>query len=127
MLTTHSLRSLRDSSWVAWPHMSASKTSWVTPSATAGEFLADEHPQVQAFVGRGAAPPDSSFSRLDADFVRVLEDVIDTLIVRNVLNITDLPAEAQAKLFARKTFRDRVSKDSLRLFDFQPSQLGDVI
>ena len=54
---------------------------------------------------------------LDADFVRVIEDVIDTLIVKNVLNITDLPEQAQAKLLARKSFRERVSKRSLRLFE----------
>src|SRR5207244_655857 len=53
---------------------------------------------------------------LDASFVRVIEDVIDTLIVKNIINITDLPGEAQAKLFARKSFRERVVKNSLRLF-----------
>ena len=62
---------------------------------------------------------------LDADFVRVIEDVIDTLIVKNVINITDLPEQAQAKLFARKSFRERVSKSSLRLFE--PTDFGDVI
>jgi hypothetical protein len=94
-------------------------------SATeATEFLPDEHPDVQAFVGN--APGASvDFSRLDADFVRVIEDVIDTLIVKNVLNITDLPEQAQAKLFARKSFRERVSKSSLRLFE--PTDFGDVI
>ena len=80
----------------------------------AREFLADEHPDVQAFVGHAVRPEE--FGRLDADFVRVLEDVIDTLIVKNVINITDLPTEAQAKLFARKSFRERISKSSLRLF-----------
>jgi hypothetical protein len=85
-------------------------------SPEAGEFLADDDTEVQAFVGRRSAPADEGFGRLDADFVRVIEDVIDTLIVKNVLNITDLPAEAQAKLFARKSFRERVSKNSLRLF-----------
>lgn len=93
------------------------------PQAT--EFLEDQHPDVQAFVGR--APEGGGFGQLDADFVRVIEDVIDTLIVKNIINITELPAEAQAKLFARKSFRERVSKSSLRLFDFQPSSLGDVI
>lgn len=95
-----------------------------TPQAA--EFLEDQHPDVQAFVGR---TPDSSggFGQLDADFVRVIEDVIDTLIIKNVINITELPAEAQAKLFARKSFRERVSKSSLRLFDSQPSSFGDVI
>ena len=85
-------------------------------SAEASEFLADDDAQVQAFMGRPGAPAEEAFGRLDADFVRVIEDVIDTLIVKNVLNITDLPAEAQAKLFARKSFRERVSKNSLRLF-----------
>ena len=90
----------------------------------AGEFLPDDHPDVQAFVGRPAAARED-FSRLDADFVRVIEDVIDTLIVKNILNITDLPEPAQAKLFARKSFRERVSKNSLRLFE--PTDFGDVI
>jgi hypothetical protein len=62
------------------------------------------------------ADADGDFARLDADFVRVLEDVIDTLIIKNIINITDLPEQAQAKLFARKTFRERVTRHSLRLF-----------
>jgi hypothetical protein len=86
------------------------------------EFLSDDHVEVQAFVG--GAPP-AEFGRLDADFVRVIEDVIDTLIVKNVLNITDLPEQAQAKLFARKSFRERVSKSSLQLFE--ATGFGDVI
>ncbi|MEP6874210.1 MAG: hypothetical protein ABI887_07565 [Burkholderiales bacterium] len=93
-------------------------------NARAGtEFLPDGHPEVQAFVGGSARP---EFDQLDADFVRVIEDVIDTLIVRHVINITDLPDQAQAKLFARKSFRERVSKSSLQLFD-QPTDFGDVI
>lgn len=90
------------------------------PSA-GSEFLPDSHPDVQAFVG--AVAPE--FEQLDADFVRVIEDVIDTLIVRHVINITDLPDQAQAKLFARKSFRERVSKSSLQLFE--PTDFGDVI
>jgi hypothetical protein len=58
----------------------------------------------------------AGFARLDADFVRVIEDVIDTLIARHVINITDLPAEAQAKLFARKSFRERAGRNALDLF-----------
>lgn len=89
-----------------------------------GEFLPDGHVEVQAFVGNDPATH-GDFSRLDADFVRVIEDVIDTLIVKNVINITDLPEQAQAKLFARKSFRERISKSSLRLFE--PTDFGDVI
>jgi hypothetical protein len=78
------------------------------------EFLPDDHPDVRAFLGAPVQP--EAFGRLDADFVRVLEDVIDTLIIKNVINITDLPEQAQAKLFARKTFRERVTRHSLKLF-----------
>ena len=87
-----------------------------TAADAGSEFLPDGHPDVQAFVGN-SDPARDDFSRLDADFVRVIEDVIDTLIVKNILNITDLPEQAQAKLFARKSFRERVSKSSLRLFE----------
>jgi len=93
-------------------------------TASAREFLADDHPDVLAFLG-APAPRREDFDRLDADFVRVIEDVIDTLIIKNVINITDLPAEAQAKLFARKSFRERVTKNSLRLFG--DSGFADVV
>ena len=67
-----------------------------------------------------AEPKDDGFARLDADFVRVLEDVIDTLIARHVINITDLPDQAQAKLFARKSFRERAGRNALSLFADEP-------
>ena len=98
--------------------------------AVDAEFLAPDHPDVAAFVG---GETDQVFARLDADFVRVIEDVIDTLIVKNVINITDLPEQAQAKLFARKSFRERITRHSLRLFGDSGSaevigdtQLGDL-
>ena len=84
------------------------------------EFLAADHADVTDFLGGGGG-----FNRLDAEFVRVIEDVIDTLIVKNVLNITDLPEQAQAKLFARKSFRERITQHSLRLYN--DSGVGDVI
>jgi hypothetical protein len=94
--------------------------------AGTGEYLSDDHPEVQAFFGRGTgATQPGEFARLDADFVRVLEDVIDTLVAKNLINITDLPPEAQAKLFSRKSFRERSTQHSLRLFG--ETTFGDVI
>ena len=80
------------------------------------EFLPDDHPDVRAFLGAGPAVHDEGFASLDADFIRVIEDVIDTLISKNVINITDLPVEAQTKLFGRKGYRERATKDALKLF-----------
>ena len=81
------------------------------------EFLPDEHPDVRAFLSSNPSiAHEGHFAALDADFVRVLEDLIDTLISKNVLNITDLPVEAQTKLFSRKSFRERANRDALKLF-----------
>ena len=80
------------------------------------EFLPDDHPDVRSFLGAAAPSPEQNFATLDADFIRVIEDVIDTLISKNVINITDLPVEAQTKLFSRKSFRERATKDALKLF-----------
>jgi hypothetical protein len=86
-------------------------------------FLPDTDPEVQAFVGNAESA--AGFVRLDADFVRVIEDVIDTLIIKNVINLTELPEQAQVKLLARKSFRERSLNRSLRLFE--SSDFGDVI
>ena len=90
-------------------------------SVPGAEWLADGHPDVQAFLGRTA-----EFERLDADFVRVIEDLIDTLILRNVISITDLPPQAQAKLLARKSLREKLGGKALRLFE-QPTDFGDIV
>jgi hypothetical protein len=84
------------------------------PLPGASEFLDNDHPDVQRFVGNASRP--EHFQQLDADFVRVIEDLIDTLIVRSVIAITDLPERAQAKLFARKAFRERQTSKTLTLF-----------
>jgi hypothetical protein len=91
-------------------------------------WLDADDPAVRAFLGATApaAGPSGGFDRLDADFVRVIEDVIDTLISRHVINLTDLPAEAQTKLMQRKSFRERATRDALRLFD-PDGRGGDVV
>ncbi len=87
------------------------------------EFVADGDRELLAFVG--AETSSGRFDRLDAEFVRVLEDVIDTLVTRNILNVTDLPDHAQAKLFARKNFREHASQSALQLL--APTEYGDII
>ncbi len=79
------------------------------------EVLPQDHPQVRAFFNRADTTSDG-FARLDAGLVRVLEDLIDALLERNILRITDLPPEAQQKLIDRKTFRSRFQHSALNLF-----------
>ena len=61
-------------------------------------------------------PNKKVLSELDADFVRVLEDLIDALLDKGVLRVTDLPPEAMAKLHARKSARQRL-RNSLDLIE----------
>jgi hypothetical protein len=108
--------------WLAMPYVyrdSAGTINAMHKQAAAGdEFLPDDHADVLAFVGLGKNHTEGGgFVRMDAGFVRVIEDVIDALIVKNVINITDLPTEAQIKLMDRRSFRERVSQNSLRLFE----------
>lgn len=71
----------------------------------AQEFIAPHQPEVRVFLGED--PEGEFFRSLDLDFVRVLEDLINALIERGVLQFTDLPDEAQQKLRMRERFRDR--------------------
>ncbi|MFZ2391813.1 MAG: hypothetical protein WAW68_05145 [Rhodoferax sp.] len=46
-----------------------------------------------------------ALSQTDTSLVRVLEDLIDVLITRGVIQFTDLPEAAQAKLLERRETR----------------------
>lgn len=53
-------------------------------------------------------------SQTDTGLARVLEDLIDVLITRGVVQFTDLPLAAQAKLFERRETRANLA-DRLQL------------
>ena len=89
----------------------------------AGEYLDAADPQIQSFLGWNA--PTLNFDQLDASFVRVTEDLIDVLIAKHVIIITDLPPHAQAKLIARKRWREGVAAVTPRLFG--ESGFADII
>lgn len=69
------------------------------------ETLEENDPDIQRFFKNTKGP---GFDAADADFVRVLEDLIDTLILKNILHHTDLPVAAQKKLLIRKGLRSRI-------------------
>ncbi|MEY4757633.1 MAG: hypothetical protein RJA34_2531 [Pseudomonadota bacterium] len=56
-----------------------------------------------------AARPVDALSQSDASLARVLEDLIDVLISRGVVQFTDLPDAAQAKLLERRQNRATMS------------------
>lgn len=61
-------------------------------------------PGVEEFV-REVSSQANPLSQTDAGLARVLEDLIDVLINRGLIQFTDLPAAAQAKLLERRQTR----------------------
>ena len=56
------------------------------PTSEAAEFMHGNDPELLRFLSQ------RQFLSLDADFVRVVENTIDTLIAKNLINIADLPS-----------------------------------
>jgi hypothetical protein len=85
--------------------MQASGLSWLQRkkpgTGVRGANIVDKAPSHPSFL-RAAC------NAADADFVRVLEDLIDTLILKNVIQHTDLPPAAQRKILMRKGLRNRL-------------------
>jgi len=77
------------------------------------EEIAQDSPELLAFVEQLSDSTDI-FETSDMKLIRVIEDVIDLLIAKNVICITELPQPVQAKLMERRSLRN--SLNSLTLF-----------
>jgi hypothetical protein len=68
------------------------------------EAIAPASPELLEFMQR-VGVEQSSLQQSDMRLVRVLEDLIDLLIDRDVIRFTDLPLPAQEKLLERRSMR----------------------
>jgi len=84
-------------------------------SAQATEYLPADAPDLQRYLAQFAPPPADELARTDQDLIRVVEDIVDTLIQKNLILFTDLPEAAQNKLVHRRSLRR--SKIALELLD----------
>ena len=79
------------------------------PGDSATEFLAASHADVIAFFAEGPPGQGDQFSPLtDLEMVRVIEDLVDLLIAKNVIVLTDLPAAVQKKMLRQRNRRTRL-------------------
>ena len=70
-----------------------------------------EDEAVLAFLQRNPSIGGKVMQAADADFIRVLEDVIDLLIDKAVIQFTELPDPVQNKLLNRRRYREELRKD----------------
>jgi len=78
----------------------------------AAEYLPPQHDDVRAFVGAtdSARDPEAEFFRSDQSMIRVFEDLLDALIEKRTVLLTDLPEAAQKKLLDRKKLRSELTR-----------------
>ena len=83
---------------------------WNESQTDATEFLDRNHPEIELFL---AAPSqnadDNTFTIVnDLQMVRVIEDLVDILIAKHIIKLTDLPVAVQNKLLAQRHKRERL-------------------
>jgi len=76
------------------------------------EFLATDHPDVTAYQEqeRRIAAAKNLLSSSDAETVRVIEDLIEVLVDRRLIMLTDLPVPAQQKIISRQSTRQALNR-----------------
>ncbi|NDP48647.1 MAG: hypothetical protein GZ085_09720 [Sulfuriferula multivorans] len=75
-----------------------------TPTDSDDQEITADAPELQTFLavmGGEIKPLETS----DLKFIRAIEDLIDVLITKNVIRITDLPVAVQSKLMERRSMR----------------------
>ena len=79
-------------------------------SDEAPEYLAANSPEIAEFSDREVARGErSSMLQSDLEMIRVYEDLIDILISKRIVVLTDFPPRAQEKLVRRKRLRSSLS------------------
>ena len=68
------------------------------------EEIEADSAELRAFI-EGLGGENKVFESSDMKMIRAIEDVIDLLIVKNIISITDLPAAVQHKLLERRSLR----------------------
>lgn len=83
------------------------------PLKAPSEQISSDAPELRAFFSM-LDQQENVFETSDLKLIRVIEDVIDLLIAKNVICITDLPPPVQTKLMERRSLRQ--SLNALKLF-----------
>jgi len=89
------------------------------PTAAALEFLEIDAAELRDFLERTTRAGEllESLQATDADFVRVVEDLIELLCGKGLIAVEELPDAVRRKLDARAVLRRRYRENPLLGFD----------
>lgn len=81
---------------------------WKERHEAASEFLPPGDPAVLEFAAAPQAESDGFSPATDLQMVRIIEDLINLLIAKQVIVLTDLPMAVQQKLLRQQARRERL-------------------
>lgn len=91
------------------------------PNTQATEQKNSLDPEILAFLDTATDKDDESWQSVlamsDLGFIRLLEDLADLLIKKNVILFTELPEKAQEKILSRKRIREHQPANDLVVDD----------
>jgi hypothetical protein len=90
----------------------------ISDEAMAGftEITDAESEEAARFAADTVGTAEETISQTDLDFVRVLEDLIELMMDKNIIQFTELPGPSQTKMLARQKLR-KTLKAHLELLD----------
>jgi len=80
------------------------------------EISEAEAEEAARFAADTVGTVEESISQTDLDFVRVIEDLIELMMEKNIIQFTELPPASQVKMLARQKLR-KTMKVHLDLLD----------
>jgi hypothetical protein len=89
----------------------------------AGEYLAPDSAELSPLVSAASAEAGTvqAMTESDLDLVRVLEDLVNALLHKNVIQPTYLPEEARAKILQRQRMRGELDELTGLLVEDEPT------
>lgn len=80
----------------------------VEPMEGFAEVTEADAAEAAAFTEAAIGSEKHSFEQTDLDFVRVLEDLIELMMNKNIIQFTELPEASQSKMLARQKLRRKL-------------------
>ncbi|NQZ31264.1 MAG: hypothetical protein HRU06_08295 [Oceanospirillaceae bacterium] len=82
--------------------------------SSSSEAIDNNHPDVRKFFSTHNEDfsPDSFLDDSDVKIARILDDLVDLLVKKNIIMFTELPSEAQKKLLSRRVVRSLLHNDT---------------
>jgi len=81
------------------------------PNITAQEMISSSDPELMVFLGQDENQSKSMVKYLqqsDLNMIRVIEDLINILIKKNIIRFTDFPEASQSKIVNRQKIREQL-------------------